>query len=367
MPFLKNVWYCAGFSHELDDGKLLGRKLVGEHVLMYRTEAGQAVAMSNICPHRFAPLSEGRRYGDNVSCPYHGLEFDVRGQCVRNPNGDKGTATDLKAPRVARLKSYPLEERWGIMFIWMGKPEKADPALIPDFSMTEERPGHKTVFGHHITEGHYELVVDNLMDRTHVQFLHPRLDLGYDFDERFERRYHTEQKGDEIWDYHCELYAPRMALVAMLWPEAPDLVENYFDVRWNAPAHMLLDSGVVEPGSDRKIGSHTPGANMVTPIDEKSCHYFWNMCRDQNIHSEEASMGIQKGVGSTFANEDGRIVKLCQEIMGDHTDLLAMKPLLLPSDEAAVRARRIIARRLKEEAEEEAREAAASGSLEAAE
>lgn len=357
MPFLRNVWYCAGWSHELDDGAFVGRKLVGEHVLLYRTEAGKAVAMSNVCPHRFAPLSEGKRIGDSISCPYHGLEFDSSGQCVRNPNGDKGTATDLKAPRAVRLKTYPLEERWGILFIWMGKPEKADPALIPDFSMTEERPGHKTVFGHHITEGHYELVVDNLLDRTHVQFLHPRLDLGYEFDEKFERKYHTEQTGDEIWDYHCELYAPLMPLAKVLWPEAPELVENYFNLRWNAPSLMLLDAGIVEPGTDRKVGAHLPSANMVTPIDEKSCHYFWNLCRDKNIDSEEASVGIQKGVGATFASEDGRMVALCAEMMNGETDLLKLKPLLLPSDEAAVRARRTIARLLAEEAAEAAAEA----------
>ncbi|WP_164089166.1 aromatic ring-hydroxylating dioxygenase subunit alpha [Sphingorhabdus sp. YGSMI21] len=367
MAFLKNVWYCAGFSHELDDAKLLGRKLVGEHVLIYRTESGEAVAMSNVCPHRFAPLSEGHRYGDNVSCPYHGLEFNAEGQCVRNPNGDKGTLTDLKAPRVARLKSYPLEELWGILFIWMGKPEKADTSLIPDFSMTEERPGHRTVFGFHKLDAHYELAVDNLMDRTHVQFLHPRLNLGTDFRDDFERRYSTEQIGDEIWDYHCELNAPRMPLTAILWPEAPELMEYYFDVRWNAPGHMLLDAGSVAANTDRKIGSHTPGANMVTPIDEHSCYYFWNNCRDSNLDSAEADKGLQHGITDTFANEDGRMVAMCQEMMDGETDLLSMKPLLLPSDEAAVRARRVIARKLREEAEEEAREAADNGALEAAE
>lgn len=356
MAFLKNVWYCAGFSHELDDGKFLGRKLVGEQVLMYRKEDGTAIAMSNICPHRFAPLSEGRRYGDNVSCPYHGLEFDATGQCVRNPNGDKGPSTDINPPKVARLKSYPFEERWGIMFIWMGNPEKADVSLIPDFSMTEDRPGHKTVFGSHKLDAHYQLAVDNLMDRTHVQFLHPRLDLGDTFDEKFERKYSTEQTGDMIWDYHCEINAPKMPLVALLWPEAPDLMEYYFDVRWTAPSHMLLDSGSVAPNTNREVGSHSPGANMVTPIDEKSCYYFWNLCRDKNLDSAETDMGIQKGVGETFSKEDGRMVTLCQDMMEGETDLLSMKPLLLPSDEAAVRARRIVAKKLKEEAEEEAAE-----------
>jgi phenylpropionate dioxygenase-like ring-hydroxylating dioxygenase large terminal subunit len=351
MRFLKNVWYCAGFSHELDASALVGRKILGEKVLIYRTEAGEAVAMSDVCPHRFALLSAGRRYGDNISCPYHGLEFAADGQCVRNPNGDKGTKTDIRAPKVARLKTYLLEEHWGILFIWMGNPAKADTSLIPDFSMTEERPGWKTLFGHHLMNAHYELLADNLLDRTHVQFLHPMLDLGYEFPENFERKYHTEQIGNTIWDYHCELNSPKLPVLNMLWPEAPDILENYFDVRWDAPGHMLLDSGVVEMNTDRKVGSHSPGANMLTPADEHTTHYFWNNCRDQNIDSVEANEGLQKGIAHTFSNEDGRMVAMCAENMGT-TDLLSLKPLLLPTDEAAVRARRIIASLLAAEAKE---------------
>lgn len=353
MPFLKNVWYCAGFSHELDDGKFIGRKLVGEHVLLFRTEAGKAVAMSNVCPHRFAPLSEGKRTGDRIVCPYHGLEFDSGGQCVRNPNGDKGSQTDLKAPRAVRLKTYPLEERWGILFIWMGKPEKADPERIPDFSMTAKRDDNAVIYGHHVTHGHYELVADNLLDRTHVQFLHPMLDLGSELPEGFERHYRTEQNGNVIWDYHYELNSPKLPLLSLLWPDAPDIVENYFNVRWEAPGNMLLDSGVTEMGSNRTVGSFTPMANMLTPQDEHSTHYFWNMPRNRNIDSPEVDEKLRKGIGGTFANEDGRMVALCAEMMGGQTDLLAMKPLLLPSDEAAVRARRVIAKLLAEEAAEE--------------
>ncbi|MFV3581944.1 hypothetical protein ACNJFE_21145, partial [Mycobacterium tuberculosis] len=91
--------------------------------------------------------------------------------------------------------------------------------------------------------------------------------------------------------------------------------------------------------------------------DENSTHYFWNMPRNRNIDSEEVSEKLRKGIGGTFANEDGRMVALCAEMMNGETDLLKLKPLLLPSDEAAVRARRTIARLLAEEAAEAAAEA----------
>lgn len=345
MPFLKNVWYCVAWAEEFDQKEMFDREILGESVLLFRKEDGTPVAMGNICPHRFAPLSHGRRLGDNVSCPYHGLEFNTDGECVRNPNGDKSIVTDAAVPKACSVPTYPLVERWEAMWIWMGDPAKADPELIPDFSMCVEREGVAVVRGQHTVEGHYELVVDNLMDRTHVQFLHPLLDLGEDMPEGFERVYSMEQIGDVIWDYHCELNSPKLPLLSALWPDAPDVVENYFNVRWEAPGNMLLDAGVVVMDSDRKEGSHSPGANLITPANENQTHYFWNNCRDKNIESEEASQKLKMGIGGTFENEDGRMVGLVSKYMKTN-DLLSLNPVLLPSDGAAIRARRVMAQKI---------------------
>ena len=83
--FLKNCWYMAGWSHELDDGRLIGRTLLEEPVLLYRGESGAAIALDNRCCHRGALLSIGRREGDCVRCMYHGLKFDATGRACRSP------------------------------------------------------------------------------------------------------------------------------------------------------------------------------------------------------------------------------------------------------------------------------------------
>ena len=59
--FLKDCWYVAAWDHELIDGKLLPRTLLGERVLLYRGESGKIVALIDRCCHRGAPLSLGRR------------------------------------------------------------------------------------------------------------------------------------------------------------------------------------------------------------------------------------------------------------------------------------------------------------------
>lgn len=349
MAFLMNAWYCAGWAYELEETGHFARKLLDKFVLIFRTEDGDVSAMSNVCPHRFAALSKGTRKGDNFACPYHGIEFDKDGTCVHNPLGDG------KIPKSLKLETYPLIERWGALWIWMGDAEKADPNMIPDFSMASERPGWKVVRGMHETKAHYELVVDNLMDRTHVQFLHPILQYTEERPDNFYSEHSVEVVNDRmLWDYHADYNSPMFKIVELLWPEAPkDRMMNYFDVRWEAPGNMLLHSAICEMDTDRKVGSHTEGANLITPADEETTYYFWSQARDRNIDDEKIDEGLYKGVAHTFKNEDGAMVADCALHMGTN-DLFSLKPVLLPTDEGAVRVRRMMAQLIKAEQEEKA-------------
>jgi len=76
--YLRNAWYMAGWSDEVGTA-LLRRRLLGEPILLFRKEDGTAAALTDRCPHRFAPLSAGTRDGDTVRCAYHGLAFDAAG------------------------------------------------------------------------------------------------------------------------------------------------------------------------------------------------------------------------------------------------------------------------------------------------
>lgn len=124
MSYLRNVWYVAAWASEVKPGRMLTRTLLEERVLMFRDEAGEARALFDQCPHRFAPLSMGKLCdgGRYVQCGYHGLQFDGKGACVSNPHGP--------VPKAAKVKSYPLVERYSVLWIWMGDPEQADPASM---------------------------------------------------------------------------------------------------------------------------------------------------------------------------------------------------------------------------------------------
>lgn len=343
MAFLMNTWYCAGWAHELEAENMIARKILGQSVLMYRKLDGVPVAINNRCPHRFAPLNQGERVGDSVACPYHGLEFGPTGECTRNPHGD------CKIPKAARVPAYQLVERWGALWIWMGDADKADPAQIPDFSATVPREGWSTVYGHHTVAAEYQLVVDNLLDRSHVQYLHPILKVGANKPEGYTDEQRTEQIDDVVWDFHSQKPCVKVPFLAVVWPDAPEFTEHYFNLRWEAPGNMLLDSGIVALDSDRKIGAHLPMANLVTPADENLTHYFWNQARDVQVGNKMVDEKVKMGVSKTFAEEDGKMVVDCLELMGT-SDLFSLNPVLLPGDAASVRARRIMKARIQAEA-----------------
>lgn len=166
MSYLRNVWYVAAWASEVKPGQMLTRTLLEERVLMFRDEAGEARALFDQCPHRFAPLSMGKLCdgGRYVQCGYHGLQFDGKGACVSNPHGP--------VPKAAKVKSYPLVERYSVLWIWMGDPEQADPARIPVFHFMD--PEHWYVGQEYLeVDANYVLESDNILDLSHIQYLHP--------------------------------------------------------------------------------------------------------------------------------------------------------------------------------------------------
>ena len=118
--FLRNHWYVAASGSEIGR-KPFRRIIMNEPVVFYRTEDGTPVALEDRCPHRRLPLSMGKLVGDDVlQCHYHGLRFDRTGACVRVPGQDM-------IPQTARVKTYPVVERYKWLWIWMGDPALADP------------------------------------------------------------------------------------------------------------------------------------------------------------------------------------------------------------------------------------------------
>lgn len=339
MTFLRNTWYCAGWSSELADERLVARTLLNEPVLMYRRQDGTPVAIGNRCPHRFAPLHLGHRQGDQIACRYHGLAFGPDGVCTHNPHGDHSIPTAARVPR------YPLVERWQALWIWMGEPDQADPALIPDLELASPRPGWAHVTGYLEVPVHYEMVADNLLDLSHVPYLHPFLSSHDPVPEGFREVRELKQEGDAVWSMHCNLNTTITPLLKMLWEEAPALVEGYFDMRWEPPSNLLMLAGATPMGSARERGVAIPMAHLLTPAGDSTTHYFWSMARNRKVDDPATDEQVRIGITAAFKNEDEAMIAECYKMMGT-SDLMSLKPVLLPGDGPAMRARRILARRI---------------------
>jgi vanillate O-demethylase monooxygenase subunit len=162
--FLKNAWYVAAWSKEITRD-LRQIVVLGEKVCVYRTEAGEVIALEDACPHRKLPLSKGRIKGDTVECGYHGLTFDCAGQCVWAPGGGR-------IPSAAKVRPYPVHEKYGLVWIWMGNAAIADTSDIIDIPNFGSPDWGMNAGDAMELPCNYLLMCDNLLDPTHVAWVH---------------------------------------------------------------------------------------------------------------------------------------------------------------------------------------------------
>jgi phenylpropionate dioxygenase-like ring-hydroxylating dioxygenase large terminal subunit len=162
--FLRNSWYVAAWDREIGR-ELLARTFLGEPVVLFRTERGEPVALEDRCCHRHLPLSMGTLKNDLLQCGYHGLKFDASGKCVEIPGQES-------VPPQARVRAYPLHEKYHWVWIWMGEPDKADPALIPNWWWAEHPDWAFTRPDRVHLQCNYQLVSDNVLDVTHLAYVH---------------------------------------------------------------------------------------------------------------------------------------------------------------------------------------------------
>lgn len=166
---LRTAWYLAGWSFELGR-RPLGRRILGEDLVLFRDEGGRAHALSARCPHRGADLSRGRVREGCVECPFHGWRFDPTGQCVRVPSQPE----HVKIPPLARVSRYPLEERQGILWIYMRQDE--EPRFqSPQYDFLDASPRARRIsLTPILLEVPFPRLVENVLDIAHIPWVHRR-------------------------------------------------------------------------------------------------------------------------------------------------------------------------------------------------
>ncbi len=333
MSYIRQAWYVAAFIAEVGRTPIF-RTLLGEPVVLYRTAAGSPVALSDICPHRRAPLHLGRVHQDSIACPYHGLRFDPTGACVHNPNFNN------PAPAL-RARSFPVVERDDMIWLWMGAAGDADPSTILSFDAVVSSERVTSVHGYLNIKAAEPLISDNLLDLSHAEFLHPYL-ANAGFNTRLLQTVRAE--GDCVLSLYAIKDEPLTPILAQLWDGKPiPRADMRFEMRWDPPSCLLLEIGATLPDRDKSEGVTAWVSHLLTPETENSTHYFWAFARNSKLNDEVLNAQLREGISQAFMAEDAPIIEWQQR----YDTLPGQPPMrrqVLPGDAGGARARRIVER-----------------------
>jgi vanillate O-demethylase monooxygenase subunit len=298
---LKNCWYVAAESREVSRAPM-GRVLLGEPVMLYRREDGTPVALEDRCCHRRAPLHKGKVIGDRVQCGYHGFTFDTTGACVAIPGQDR-------VPPSVGVRAYPAVERHRYVWIWMGEKDKADPKLIPDFYYNDD-PNWAAVGACLYVEANYLLLVENLIDLSHVAFVHSST-IGSTEDISAKLKL---ERGDDFVRVIRE--APGISCPpSMRSLGFAPVVDQTKIITFTPASNIWIDiptrDAVPVEGRNEPLQRRVMILNAITPETDVSCHYFWVNARDFDQANTERSAFFLKTVTTAF-NEDKDILEAQQ-------------------------------------------------------
>ena len=332
--FLNNQWYIAAWSHEIGRG-LLKRRIAGEPIVFYRTEAGRAVAFEDRCPHRHAPLSMGKLIGDKLECGYHGIQFDSSGNCVHVPGQE--------VPKGASVRSYRVVEKWGWAWIWLGVSERADETLLPeDFRWTVE-PGWRSLGDTLHVKAHYQLLVDNLLDLSHEAFLHTNT-IGSRAVADVPCKTSSQGNCVRVTRIMNDCAPPPLFVKARGFTTN---IDRHQDIKFAPPCYVHIDVKAFPAGThDLSNALQWHVLNALTPETENSTHYFWAMPRFFSQNDPDMDAMLHGAVTKTF-HEDVWILEAQQQALIDRS--LDYRTIATEADAGPTRARGIINRLIREE------------------
>lgn len=320
----------AGWKPEFEGTGPIARTILGEPVVFYRRTNGELVALHDRCAHRWAPLSFGRVEGDNLRCMYHGVVYGPDGNCVSVP-GQQHIGPALC------VTQYPTVEKYQLVWIWMGDPAQADIDLIPDLRALDQ-DSRRLYCGSLEYDANYALINDNLLDLSHIAFLH-EASVGRPVTparpvaparEKADKPYvvggaeaYAIERGVRVQAWVTGAHA-RTAIMSRTAPDGDVWSWTNFMI----PGLLISSVKMYAEGTAEACRGAAPDDSQtvlydflsiqgVTPVAERKTKYFYSMTiRASDVDKAEAD-GIWATINMAFG-EDVRMIEAVQKTIINH-------------------------------------------------
>lgn len=162
---LRRYWFPLAASVEVPPGRALGRRLLGEDLVVFRTTGGELGLIDEHCTHRGASLRCGHVDAQGIACPYHGWKYDAEGRCLEMPAEPRQKAALLKR---AATRAFPVQELGGLIFAYLGP---APAPLLPRYDLLVME-GTLRDIGVADLPCNWLQIMENSVDPAHVEWLH---------------------------------------------------------------------------------------------------------------------------------------------------------------------------------------------------
>ncbi len=303
--YLKNAWYVAAWGDEIAR-ELQQFVVLGEKICMFRAQNADVIALEDACPHRKLPLSMGRLKGDAVECGYHGLTFDCTGRCLWAPGGGS-------VPAGAKVRAYPVVEKYGLVWIWMGDADLADAGTIIEIENYDDPMWGLNRGDAMDLECNFLLMTDNLLDPTHVAWVHAG-SFAQDAARDAPLRVSKTDIGVIVhrWMMNVE---PAPFYKKIIGFSGKCDRKQHYEVRY--PGHALIRAIFTPAGTGGDEGPlHADtfimdSYNFMTPVSDTTTRYYWFQLRNIRPNDTELSAMMSADVQHAF-EEDRTILAAVQ-------------------------------------------------------
>ncbi len=259
-----NQWYVAAEASDLTPAAPLKVRIMGFDFALFRDGQGVAHCISDICVHRGASLGLGRMEGGCLECPYHGWRFDGAGEVRRIPS----LPADVRIPARARVDSYPVIERYGWIWVFLGDLPEAERPPLPDFPEYADTANWRAIRGDWHWKANYARIVENGLDFAHAPFVHPS------FGDRERAEIHDFEVAQDQWSGRAKVTyippLPRGVWKLLRKERTPVQAQPSFHLSGST---MRLDVWLT---SSWKMVIF----DVNTPVDETTTITRWIMCRN---------------------------------------------------------------------------------------